>query len=175
MEGQEPTIDNLITALPLSEKVPVVALNSLLDEREKLDVEQEAELQKIHKKYMDKIRPLLERVVIKLFRLLSWSKEKIPLLQKLNSLTNTSKVERRLLPWRERSSIDIGMLHYKTVKLLSSSLRKTRKLLSIFKTFKLLRVRMIAPTSNSFSRSTLTSTKPVSFENWKLLSRKLFV
>lgn len=71
MEGLEPTIDNLITALPLSEKVPVVALNSLLDEREKLDVEQEAELQKIHKKYMDKIRPLLERVIFYLFRLLS--------------------------------------------------------------------------------------------------------
>lgn len=33
MDAEEPTIDNLIIALPLAEKVPVVALNSLLAER----------------------------------------------------------------------------------------------------------------------------------------------
>jgi hypothetical protein len=51
MEAQEPTIDNLIIALPLAEKVPVVALKTLLDQREKLDEDQEVELQKIHKRY----------------------------------------------------------------------------------------------------------------------------
>jgi len=33
MDQQQPTIDDLILALPLVEKVPVVALKSLLDER----------------------------------------------------------------------------------------------------------------------------------------------
>lgn len=62
MDAQEPTIDNLIIALPLAEKVPVVALNALLAQREKLDEDQELELQKIHKKYAERIKPFLARV-----------------------------------------------------------------------------------------------------------------
>lgn len=62
MDAQEPTIDNLIIALPLAEKVPVVALNALLTHREKLDEDQELELQKIHKKYAERIKPFLARV-----------------------------------------------------------------------------------------------------------------
>ena len=37
----EPTIDNVILALPLSEKVPVAALKKLLDERTEVDDKQE--------------------------------------------------------------------------------------------------------------------------------------
>ena len=62
MDAQEPTIDNLIIALPLAEKVPVVALNALLAQRERLDEDQELELQKIHKKYAERIKPFLARV-----------------------------------------------------------------------------------------------------------------
>lgn len=63
MEGSEPTMDDLIVALPLAERVPVVALNTLLKHREQIDEDQEVEIQKIHKAYADKIRPLLERVL----------------------------------------------------------------------------------------------------------------
>lgn len=71
MDAQEPTIDNLIIALPLAEKVPVVALNALLAQRERLDEDQELELQKIHKKYAERIKPFLARV--RSFRLRSRS------------------------------------------------------------------------------------------------------
>lgn len=71
MDAQEPTIDNLIVALPLAEKVPVVALNALLAQRERLDEDQELELQKIHKKYAERIKPFLARV--RSFRLRSRS------------------------------------------------------------------------------------------------------
>lgn len=36
-EISEPTIDDIIKALPLKEKVPVAALKKLLDEREAID------------------------------------------------------------------------------------------------------------------------------------------
>lgn len=58
----DPTIDDLIKALPLKEKVPVVALKKLLDEREKVDQEQEKHIVEIKKKYRQKIQPLLQRV-----------------------------------------------------------------------------------------------------------------
>jgi hypothetical protein len=40
MKNPEPNIDDLIIALPLHEKVPVVALKNLLDQRANLDDEQ---------------------------------------------------------------------------------------------------------------------------------------
>lgn len=36
-ETSEPTMDDLILALPLAERVPVVALNTLLAQREAID------------------------------------------------------------------------------------------------------------------------------------------
>ena len=51
----DPTIDDLIKALPLKEKVPVIALKKLLDEREKVDQEQEKHIVDIKKKYRQKI------------------------------------------------------------------------------------------------------------------------
>jgi hypothetical protein len=59
MEGEQPTMEDLILALPLAERVPVAALHSLLTQREKLDEDQEFELQKVHKSYAQKIKPLL--------------------------------------------------------------------------------------------------------------------
>lgn len=40
----EPTLDDLIKALPVKEKTRVVALKKLLDQREKIDDEQEEKI-----------------------------------------------------------------------------------------------------------------------------------
>lgn len=61
-EQQQPTIEDLIMGLPLVERVPVAALHSLLEQREKLDEDQEVELQRSHQKYAEIIKPLLLRV-----------------------------------------------------------------------------------------------------------------
>lgn len=45
------TIDDLIKGLPLQERVPAVALRKLLDDREKVDAEQEKQIIQIKKKY----------------------------------------------------------------------------------------------------------------------------
>lgn len=67
---QEPEIgiDQLIQALPLSERVPAVALKALFDQRNTLDEEQETQLEVVRRKYADKIKPLLDRVKCHLFR-----------------------------------------------------------------------------------------------------------
>ena len=62
MQSEGPTMEDLILGLPLAERVPVVALNSLLKQREQVDDQQEIEIQRVHKHYADKITPLLERV-----------------------------------------------------------------------------------------------------------------
>lgn len=62
-EQQEPiSIDNLIHALPLKEKVPVIALKELHDKRLDLDDEQEKLISGIKRKFAEKARPLLARV-----------------------------------------------------------------------------------------------------------------
>jgi hypothetical protein len=58
--------------------VPVAALHSLLKQRELLDDEQELEVQKVHKTFTDKIKPLLERVTEKLCRPHNSSRAKTP-------------------------------------------------------------------------------------------------
>lgn len=62
MSAQDPTIDDMIKALPLAEKVPVLALKNLLDQREKIDEEEEKEILAINQKYQQLIKPLLQRV-----------------------------------------------------------------------------------------------------------------
>lgn len=64
MDTQEPTIDDLIKALPVKEKVPVLALKKLLDQREAIDAEQEQKINEIKRKYSAMIQPLLQRVRI---------------------------------------------------------------------------------------------------------------
>lgn len=95
MDAEEPTIDNLIIALPLAEKVPVVALKSLLTERERLDEFQEVELQKIHKKYAEKIKPYLARVRSFPFRSRNSSREKTRCLKKSQSWPTISRRARK--------------------------------------------------------------------------------
>lgn len=58
----EVSIDDLIQALPLLEKVPVVALKKLLDERHKLDDLQENQITVIKEKYQALMLPLIARV-----------------------------------------------------------------------------------------------------------------
>lgn len=63
-------IDDIIKALPVTEKVPVVALKKLLDEREQIDEQEEKNISDIRLKYQKLIQPLLERVICYvLFRL----------------------------------------------------------------------------------------------------------
>lgn len=56
-------IDDIIKALPVTEKVPVVALKKLLDEREQIDEQEEKNISDIRLKYQKLIQPLLERVI----------------------------------------------------------------------------------------------------------------
>ena len=57
-----PTLDDLIKALPLDEKIPVIALKKILDQRERIDDEQENKINQIKVKYNAKVYPLLQRV-----------------------------------------------------------------------------------------------------------------
>lgn len=59
----------MLQALPLVERVPAVALKTYFDQRTALDEEQEMQLEVIRRKYNEKIQPLLNRVLISLFRL----------------------------------------------------------------------------------------------------------
>lgn len=95
MDAQEPTIDNLIVALPLAEKVPVVALNALLAQRERLDEEQEIQLQQIHKKYAERIKPFLARVPFRPLRSRSSFRARTRCPRRWPNSANTSRRARR--------------------------------------------------------------------------------
>ena len=61
-------IEELIKALPLDERVPVLALKTYFDQRSQLDEDQEIQIQKAKNKFADKVKPLLDRVTLSLFR-----------------------------------------------------------------------------------------------------------
>ena len=58
----EPTLDDLIKALPTAEKTRILGLKKLLEERYLIDDEQEKKINDIKVKYNAKIQPLLQRV-----------------------------------------------------------------------------------------------------------------
>lgn len=56
-------LEQLIQALPLSERVPALALKNYFDQRSSLDQEQEMQLELVSRKYREKVKPLLDRVI----------------------------------------------------------------------------------------------------------------
>ena len=60
----EPTLDDLIKALPTAEKTRILGLKKLLEERYLIDDEQEKKINDIKVKYNAKIQPLLQRVYV---------------------------------------------------------------------------------------------------------------
>lgn len=55
-------LEELISGLPLDEKVPVVALKKLLDQRHELENQENAEIEAINRKYLELTEPLSQRV-----------------------------------------------------------------------------------------------------------------
>ena len=64
-------IKELVHALPLEERVPVLALKTYFDQRSQLDEDQENQIQKAKNKFADKVKPLLDRVILSPLRLQS--------------------------------------------------------------------------------------------------------
>ena len=60
----EPTLDDLIKALPTAEKTRILGLKKLLEQRYLIDDEQEKKINDIKVKYNAKIQPLLQRVYV---------------------------------------------------------------------------------------------------------------
>lgn len=71
-------MEQLVQALPLEERVPILALKHYYDQRSQLDQEQEMQLELARRKYDDRVKPLLERVLISSFRLLNSFREVFP-------------------------------------------------------------------------------------------------
>lgn len=63
-EQNQVGLEQLIKALPIEERVPVVALKAHYDDRQLLDQQQEAQLEVVRRKYNELVKPILERVTL---------------------------------------------------------------------------------------------------------------
>jgi hypothetical protein len=75
--------------------VPILALKGYHDQRSNLDQEQEVQLEIVRRKYREKIKPLLERVINILFRQLSSFKEASLLPKRWLFCLNILKLEKK--------------------------------------------------------------------------------
>lgn len=61
-EDELKQLDELIKDIPIEERVPIIALKRLLEERRKIDKQKEEEIDSVHQKYRKMLEPNTKRV-----------------------------------------------------------------------------------------------------------------